>query len=213
MSIKDSVFFYTRNDYLIINSLLCNRTEDFFKICEIVNNDSIGVLKEHKDGIRSLDPDSVRRYENRVYSNLNDDNIDKIKSTAKEDIRNILNAMDSSKCKLTLYRTIWNDRINDTFNDDKIGDIIIFNNISSTSTYPYRENEEKYYYRFEIEVPKNNMILELNQFDPFIRNEDDEVLLPPMRCEVLKILDSDNEYCNGIIRLRCIEQIKPNLEW
>ncbi|XMB85352.1 hypothetical protein RJG79_07950 [Mycoplasmatota bacterium WC44] len=211
MNIIDTIFFYTRNDYLIINSLLCNKIIQLWEVCELVNNDSIGVLKEHKDGIRTLDTDSIKRYESRIYECLDDKAKDKIIKTAQSDIINILNVMVPTKQEILLYRTIWQARIGDTFNENKINDIIEFKNISSTSTIPYMEDAGRDFYRYEIIIPKNSKILELNQFDPFIRNEDNEVLTPPMKCRIINIYNNDNPKCKGIIKVECIEQIYPNI--
>jgi hypothetical protein len=63
------------------------------------------------------------------------------------------------------------------------------------------------FYRLEITVPENGLVLELDRFDSFIRNEDGEVLLPPMKCKVMKIRKSDNINCRGIIEMEYLEKI------
>ena len=93
MSLEETIFFYTRNDYLIVNNLLCGNMDRLWQVAEIVNNDSKGVLKEHEEGERTLDEKSIERYQNRIYEKLDEETKIKIVKTAKDDISNILGAM------------------------------------------------------------------------------------------------------------------------
>lgn len=56
--------------------------------------------------------------------------------------------------------------------------------------------------RYEIRVLSGMPILELDQF--ITHNEDGEVLLPPMRCKVVRIRDAQNPKCKGIIDLEYV---------
>jgi len=179
-----------------------------WEVSELVNNDSVGVLKENEDGLRFLDDESIRRYKNRIYKNLDDKAKDKIIKTAKSDIWNIINAMDSIQQQTLLYRTV---RVGDIFSEYRVNDIIDFKIISSTSTTPFMEDSGKDFYRYEVIVPKNSLVLDLNQFPPFIRNEDNEVLLPPMKCKIIDIYNNDNINCKAIIKMEYIEQLSPNI--
>jgi len=179
-----------------------------WEVSELVNNDSVGVLKENEDGLRFLDDESIRRYKNRIYKNLDDKAKDKIIKTAKSDIWNIINAMDSIQQQTLLYRTV---RVGDIFSEYRVNDIIDFKIISSTSTTPFMEDSGKDFYRYEVIVPKNSLVLDLNQFPPFIRNEDNEVLLSPMKCKIIDIYNNDNINCKAIIKMEYIEQLSPNI--
>ncbi len=207
MNLEETIFFYTRNDYLIINNLLCGNMNRLWEVAKIVNNDSKGVLKEHRDGKRTLDEKSFERYQNRIYEKLDDEAKAKILKTARGDISNILGAMKPTKNKIVLYRNV---RADDVLSHYNLNDIVEFKIISSTSTVP--SNLDYDFYRYEITIPKNGLVLELGQFDSFVRNEDDEILLPPMKCKVKNTRNNDNNgNCKGIIELEYLEKLSVNI--
>jgi len=206
MDLEETIFFYTRNDYLIINNLLCGNMNRLWRVAEIVNNDSKGVLKEHEDGKRTLDKKSIKRYQSRIYEKLDDEAKLKILKIARDDISNILNAMRPTKNKIVAYRNV---RIDDALLNYNPNDILEFKIISSTSTVP--SNPDHDFYRYEITIPKDGFILELNQFDSFIRNEDGEILLPPMKCKVKNTRTDNDKNCKGVIELEYIEEIPTNV--
>ncbi|OGN10559.1 MAG: hypothetical protein A3I26_01385 [Candidatus Yanofskybacteria bacterium RIFCSPLOWO2_02_FULL_43_10] len=206
MDLEETIFFYTRNDYLIVNNLLCGDMNRLWQVAEIVNNDSKSVLKEHKSGERTLDKKSVERYQNRIYEKLDDEAKIKILKIARNDISNILSAMKPTKNKIVLYRNV---KIDDVPLHYNINDIVEFKIISSTSTVPSDPDYD--FYRHEITIPKNGFILELDQFDSFVRNEDGEILLPPMKCKVKNTRNNNNENCRGIIELEYLEKLPINI--
>jgi len=200
MDLEETIFFYTRNDYLIVNNLLCGNMDRIWQVAEIVNNDSMSVIKEHEDGERVLDKKSVGRYKNRIYEKLDDETKIKILKIAKNDISNILSAMKPIKNKIVVYRNV---RINDVLLNYDLNDIVEFKIISSTSTAP--SDPDYAFYRYEITIPKNGFVLMLDQFDSFVRNEDGEILLPPMKCKIINTRNNDNENCKGIIEIEYLE--------
>jgi hypothetical protein len=206
MDLEETIFFYTRNDYLIVNNLLCGNMDHLWEVAEIVNKDSKGVLKEHEDGERTLDKKSIERYQSRIYEKLDDETRSKILRIAKKDISNILSAMKPAKNKIILYRNV---RIDNTLTSYNLNDVIEFKIISSTSTVPFDPDYK--FFRYEITIPKNGYILELNQFDHFIRNEDNEILLPPMKCKVTNTRNDHDDSCKGIIELKYLEKIPVNI--
>lgn len=206
MNLEETIFFYTRNDYLIINNLLCDNMDRLWQVAEIANNDSKGVLKEHENGERTLDAKSIERYQNRIYKELNDEAKAKILKTAKNGISNILNAMKPAKNKIVLHRNV---RIDDALPKYNLNDIIEFKIISSASIAPSNPNYD--FYRYEITIPENTPVLELDQFDYFIRNEDGEILLPPMKCKVKNTRTSNNQNCKEIIELEYLEKLPVNI--
>ena len=210
MHLKDTIFFYTRNDYLIVNNLLCGDMERLWEMAGVVNGDSKAMLKEHADGLIKLDKKSVARYQGRIYETLDDRAKANILVTAREDIANILGAMKPTKKRMLLYRTVFlvDDPLRPyTLPSYNIDDIAEFQTITSTSLAPYREDAGFAFLRYEITVPKGGRILELDRFSRVIRNEDGEVLLPPMQCRVTNIRGSENEHCKGIIALEYLEQL------
>jgi hypothetical protein len=84
------------------------------------------------------------------------------------------------------------------------GSIIEFRVISSTSLVPSSPNYD--FYRYEIVVPINGYILELDQFDSLIRNEENEILLPPMRCKI-KDYSKGEGNCKGVVKLEYLEKL------
>ena len=205
MDLEETIFFYTRNDYLIVNNLLCGNMDHLWQVAEIVNNDSKSVLKEHKSGERTLDKKSVERYQNRIYEKLDDEAKVKILKIARNDISNILSAMKPTKNKIVLYRNV---RIDDVLPHYNLNDIVEFKIISSTFTVPSDPDYD--FYRYEITIPKNGFVLKLDQFDSFVRNEDGEILLPPMKCKVKNTRNNNNEKCKGIIELEYLEKLPVN---
>ncbi len=206
MELEETIFFYTRNNYLIVNNLLCGNMNSLWQVAEVVNNDSRGVLKEHKSGERTLDKKSVERYQNRIYEKLDEEAKVKILKIARNDVSNILSAMTPTKNKIVLYRNV---KIDDVLLHYNINDIVEFKIISSTFTVPSDPNYD--FYRYEITIPKNGFVLELNQFDSFVRNEDDEVLLPPMKCKVKNTRNNNNGNCKGIIELEYLGKLPVNI--
>jgi len=206
MDIEETIFFYTRNDYLIINNLLCGNMNRLWQVAEIVNNDSKGVLKEYKNGERTLDKKSLKRYQCRIYEKLDDEVKAKILKTAKNDISNILNAMKPTNHQIVLHRNV---KIDDALSHCNLNDIVEFKIISSTSITPSDPNYD--FYRYEITVPKNEPVLELDQFDYFIRNEDGEILLPPMKCRIKNIRNNDKGNCKRTIELEYLEKLPVNI--
>jgi hypothetical protein len=51
---QESLFFYTRNDYLIVNNLLLNNRENLKQFIPIVKNEYIQMLKEFETGVNCL---------------------------------------------------------------------------------------------------------------------------------------------------------------
>jgi len=209
MNLEESIFFYSRNDYLIINNLLAGNMTELWRVAELANGDSKGMLSEHENGVRTLDAATIERYKRRVYDVLDDAAKAKILQTARTDIHNIIAAMTPANRELLLYRTVWQVRqeIGDRPSRYSIGEIIEFSTISSTSFIPFLEEAGHDFYRYEITVHEGGLILELDQFDRVIRNEDGEVLLPPMKCRVKNLRVSENEKCRGIIELEYIDKL------
>lgn len=212
MSLEETIFFYTRNDYLIINNLLCGNMNRFWEAAEIANHDSKGVLKEYEDGLRELDNESVLKYRKRIYEKLDDATKEKIIMNARGDIGNILRAVEPAERNLVLYRNI---RTADALPRYNVNEAIAFPIISSTSIAPYDasyNSKEKEFYRYEIHVSAKASILELDQFEPSIRNENGEILLPPMKCRVVNTRISNIDSCVGIAQLEYVENIPALME-
>jgi len=214
MKLEDTIFFYTRNDYLIVNNLLSGNMGQLWEFAEVSNGDSKWMLKAYEDGQRKLDRKSVARYQGRIHETLDDSAKAKILATAREDVANILGAMKPAKRKLLLYRTVF--IIDDPLRpyappSYSAGDIAEFQTITSTSLKPYREDAGFDFHRYEITVPKGGLVLKLDRFNRVIRNEDGEALLPPMRCKVTDVRGGDNEHCKGVVALEILENLPTKI--
>ena len=221
-ALEETISFYTRNDYAIINSLLVGNMDDLWKSSLIAYNDNKGIIEEYKNGQRQIkseyDIKWLKILNKRLISVLDKSTKEKIIETAQKDIGNILTAMRPVKSNILLYRTAWideNNKINNTYPYShqyksiylSINDIISIKTISSTSLIPYREDEiDCEFYRYEITVPAGKKVLELDQFT--YHNESGEVLLPPMKCKVTGIRNSDQEKCKGIVEFKYMEQLE-----
>lgn len=220
-ALEETISFYTRNDFAIINSLLVGNMNDLWKSALTAYKDNKGIIEEYKNGQRKIESDYdvkwLKILNKRLITDLDKSTKDKIIETARKDIYNILTAMHPIKNKILLYRTAWideNNKMNNTYPYSHqyksiyltVNDIISIKTISSASLIPYREDEvDCNFYRYEITVPAGSNVLELDQF--VCHNEDGEVLLPPMKCKVTGIHNSDKEKCKGIVEIEYIEQL------
>ena len=212
ISLEETIYFWLRSDFLILNSLLCGKMNHLWKVAEMVNNESKAMLKEFEEGIRTLEEKQIARYHSRIYEKLDDEAKANVIKIAKIDIANLLNAMKPSKKEMLLYRTIWNEAVLERYTLPRydINDIVEFKNISSTASVPYREDEgREEFYRYEIIVPEGGYVLELSDYEEYSQrwSEKGEVILPPMKCRVKNLRDSDNEKCKGIIELEYLERL------
>lgn len=220
--IEETVSFYTRNDFAIVNNLLIGNYDELWIYAELAYNDNRGIIAEYEKGVRRINGDYDVKWLNclkrRLIDNLDEQAKAGIIRTAKSDIENILGAMSPTSEKLSLFRTAWIDKKNDgdggysysreykslQFN---IGDVIEINTLSSFSLTPYRENDDvgSDFYRYEIIVPVGKNVLPLDKF--ITHNEDGEVLLPPMKCKVVGIRKADNVRCRSVVELEYLDQL------
>lgn len=220
LKLEETLYFYTRNDYLLINNLLVGNIDFMWEVANIVINDNVGVLREHYNGERPpFDDKTIAWLKKRIWEKLDNKAKAEILEIAKSDIMNILNAMKPTKNSITLYRIIIIDdegsrRPYTKSLSYKIGDIIEFKHISSTcmnSGYEEstgREEKADYeFYRYEIIIPENGFVLEL---EPLC--QENEVLLPPMKCKITNIRrDSGNEKCRGVVELEYMERLPVDI--
>lgn len=224
--IEKAVSFYTRNDFAILNNLLLGRYDSLWEYAQLAYQDNRGIIEEYEKGERTVSGDYDVKWLNclkeRLIDELDDDAKKKIISNAKADISNILNAMMPSKEKLLLFRTAWINKNydgGDTYAYSReypalnfsVGNSLEIQTISSFSLTPYREEDEvgSDFFRYELHIPEGGNVLPLDQF--ICHNEAGEVLLPPMKCKVLRIRSGENKRCRGIIELDYIEQLASNI--
>ena len=230
ISLDETIYFWLRSDYHILSNLLRGKMNNLWKGAEISNKNAKGMLKLFEDGKVTLDEKEIVRYKNRIYEKLDDEAKANVIKIAKIDISNILNAMKPAKKEMLLYRTICCESAGKydfphyDIKDYDVDDIVEFKFISSTATAPFLENKVEpdvpyaewlnanldcEFYRFEITVPENGYILELEDYEVYSKDwwEKGEVLLPPMKCRVKNLRESENEKCKGIIEFEYLERL------
>ena len=230
ISLEETIYFWLRSDYHILGNLLRGKMNNLWKGAEISNENAKGMLKLFEEGRVSLDEKEIVRYKNRIYETLDDESKADVIKIAKIDISNILNAMKPAKKEMLLYRSIYcevagrYDFPHYDIKDYDVDDIVEFKFISSTATAPFLENKvdddvpyaewlnenlDREFYRFEITVPENGFILELEDYEVYSKGwwEKGEVLLPPMKCRVKNLRESENEKCKGIIEFEYLERL------
>lgn len=223
--IEETISFYTRNDFAVMNHFLVGDLDDMWVYAKIAYGDNRGILEEYKNGQRSVESDYDIKWQNalkkRLIDNLDDTAKEMVIENAGNDIANILRALYPSKNEMLLYRTAWIDRRYAGENSFpysreykalsfEIGSTLEINIISSYSLTPYREKDDvgSNFFRYEMRVPHGMPVLELDSF--ITHNEDGEVLLPPMVCKVVDIRSSELPNCNGIIELEYIRPLRKS---
>jgi hypothetical protein len=219
--LEESVSFYTRNDFAILNRLLVGDYDGLWKYAELAYNDNRGIIDEYARGEREIcgeyDVKWLASLKKRVIDGINEETKRIILGNARQDIANLLGAMQPSERKLRLYRTAWLDTNapQNTYAYSReypalelAADAVLeLKTISSYSMTPYREDDDvgSDFYRYELSVPRGAPVLELDKFA--CHNEDGEVLLPPMRCRVTEIIRGERKNCRAVIRLEYVERI------
>ena len=221
--LEETISFYTRNDFAVLNHLLVENYDDLWKYALIAYNDNRGILDEYKRGLRTVNSDDDVKWMNclqkRLLTSLDDAAKEMIITNAKNDIKNILRAMYPANKPMRLYRTAWIDNqyaTESTFAYSReykalkfgVGSVIEIKTITSCALTPYREGDDigSNFYRYEFHIPCGLAVLELDQFAT--HNEDGEVLLPPMKCKVTAIRDTNITHCKGIIDLEYVAPLK-----
>lgn len=224
--LEKTISFYTRNDSAILNSLLAGGLDQLWDCARLAYQDNQDIIDEYEHGVRHIRGDYDVKWlaclKERLIGQLDDGAKQRIIATARADISNILNAMRPSEKQLSLFRTAWISEGHGTGGtytysreyqsmELTVGSVLEIKTITSCSLTPYREDEDvgSGFYRYEICVPAGKAVLPLDQF--VCRNEQGEVLLPPMRCKVTGIRNGGNGRCRGIVGLEYMERL-PHTE-
>ena len=223
--IEESVSFYTRNDFAIMNNLLTGHMDALWEHARVAYEDNRCIIREYENGERTMDSDYDVKWLNilkkRLITELDEETKARILETAKSDIANLLGAMIPAETEMRLYRTAWVAKeyerepvypysLQYRAMDFRVGEIVEIRSITSASLTPYREDEDvgSDFWRYEITVPQGNPVLPLDVF--VCHNEEGEVLLPPMKCRITGILPcgNGNTRCRGIITLEYLERLE-----
>lgn len=205
---KEAIDFYLRNDYLLINALLWNDLNDLDKKIKIIvdcNNakikEAIEVSPEKYWGCSKEESQKILNiFKSRSYKNIGKKEKQEIIARAKEDIKYIFESMSPLTKNLILYRNV-DKKFANNLQENSIQNMLGFSSCSTEMHIPHDKmygSEDSVIYK--IYVPKGFMALRLDQM-PNLRNEPDEVILPPMKCKIEKIEEKNGKKFIKIIAL------------
>ncbi len=196
---KETLRFYTTNDYLLINGLLwgeCEKTIDAF--IQLINEDGRAVLAEAvEQGFDVRWNCSIEEgerlyqiYQKRFPLIDNQNAKNQILEQAKIDISNMLSCMTPLTSEMVLYRNIKTKYVDNL----EQGMLLDYLGFSSCSLHPHVAENATYGSSrctlAEITIPAGTPAIRLDLM-PDVQNEPDEVILAPMTFFVTKV-DREN---------------------
>ena len=198
---KETLRFYTTNDYLLINGLLWGEDEQKIDIfINLINEDGRGVMAEASQqgyGIRwnCNEEEGERLY--KVYQRRFPiiDSVavkEQILKQARKDIDNMMSCMTPLETDMVLYRNIktrFVEKLKEGMTLDYLG-------FSSCSLNPHVAENAEYGSSgcalAEIVVPVGTPAIRLDLM-PDIQNEPDEIILAPVKFVISKIDKTSNK--------------------
>lgn len=216
----EALCFYETNDYLLINSILWNNYGEIFTALDVINNDALCVMKQAREvGVekrwgwpKPFGDWLYKTYQKRSYQNLSQKTFDMRMQQACEDIKSILEIMQPLKNDLLVYRNIRYDNKQEKYT---VGARIKLKGFNSTSTNIHHDSyasKQSKFLRYEIFVPKGTPAIVVADLAEYLRNEQDEVILPPIECKITDVLQGDSENCNGVIKMQFEKILKVDLD-
>lgn len=186
---QESIFFYKRADYLVINSLLWHNMQSIEQGLVKTYKNNHGMIKEAVEQTPEVrfncDPERansiLRSFQKRTPKILNDAGKVQMLKNAITDILLITKSMKKTKKEMKLFRNVEEQFC---LSPLSVGKEVEFLGITSTSTtgqeIEYAKGElRQANFQYVINVPKGMPLLELeNDFE-------NEVILPPMKYKVL----------------------------
>ena len=198
---KETLRFYTTNDYLLINGLLWGADEKTIDIfIHLINEDGRAVMAEavaqgyatrwncsEEEGIRLFDI-----YQKRFPVIANDDVKNCILERAREDIANMMATMTPLATEMVLYRNIRTRFVENLAEGTTLHHL----GFSSCSLSPHVAENATYgaggCTLAEIIVPVDTPAIRLDLM-PEVQNEPDEVILAPTDFVVTKVDRENNK--------------------
>ena len=194
---KETLQFYTTNDYLLINGLLwgeCEKTIDIF--IQLINEDGRGVMAEAVEQGFEVRWNCSKEEGERLYQIyqkrfpiINNQNVkNQILAQAWIDISNIMSCMTPLASKMVLYRNIKTKFV------DNLEQVMSLNYLgfSSCSLRPHVAENATYGSSgctlVEIIAPAGTNAIRLDLM-PDVQNEPDEVILAPMEFLLPKLTE------------------------
>ncbi len=192
---KETLRFYTTNDYLLINGILWGvdkKTIDFF--IELINADGRGVMAEAlAQGFdvrwNCSQEEGARLYEiyQKRFPVIDSAEVkQRILERAKEDIANMMACMEPLATEMVLYRNI-KTKFAENLEE---GQTLHHLGFSSCSLAPHIAEDASYgsggCTLARIIVPAGTPAIRLDLM-PDVRNEPDEIILAPMDFQITKV--------------------------
>ena len=192
---KETLRFYTTNDYLLINGLLWgtdDKTIDIF--INLINEDGRGVMAEAIEQGFDVRWNCSKEEGERLYKIyqkrfpiIDSETVkDQILERAREDIANMMACMTPLETDMVLYRNI-KTRFVENWQEGMMLDYLGF---SSCSLKPHMAENAKYGSSgctlAEILVPAGTPVIRLDLM-PEVQNEPDEIILAPVKFIVNKL--------------------------
>ena len=200
---KETLHFYTANDYLLINGLLWGEDEKTIeKYIQLINKDGRGVMAEAMEQGFDVRWNCSKAEGERLYQiylkrfpvldDLNTKN--QVLEQAKADISNMMSCMTPLTSELVLYRnmkTKFTDQLEQEMTFHHLG-------FSSCSLSPHLAENATYgsdeCTMVEITAPAGTPAIRLDLM-PDVRNEPDEIILAPMEFRITKIDKESGKIC------------------
>ncbi len=200
---KETLKFYTTNDYLLINGLLWG--EDAKKIdafIHLINQDGLGVMQEAVEMGCDIRWNCSKEEGERLYQIyqkrfpvINSEEVKRqILARAREDISNMMACLEPLASEMILYRNIKTEFVAQL----EQGASLEYRGFSSCSLAPHAVENAMYGAKgctlVEIIAPAGTPVIRLDLM-PDVQNEKDEVILAPMEFLVTKVDKESNRMC------------------
>lgn len=192
---KETLRFYTTNDYLLINGLLWGNDEEQINyFIDIINMDGRGVMAEAREqgydvrwNCTKEEGEKLYKIYEKRFPVIDSDAVkDQIIARAKEDIDNLMSAMKPLETELVLYRNIYTCFLENV----QEGETLDYLGFSSCSLNSHVTNDETYGANdctlVEIVAPVGTPAIRLDLM-PEVQNEPDEVIIAPIKFLVTKV--------------------------
>lgn len=192
---KETLRFYTTNDYLLINGILWGEdAKTIDKIIHLINEDGRGVMAEAIEQGFDVRWDCSKEEGERLYQIYqkrfpvidNQSVKNQILERARTDISNMMSCMEPLTSEMVLYRNIISKYVANL----EEGMLLNYLGFSSCSLSPHIAEDATYGANdstlIEIIAPAGTPAIRLDLM-PDVQNEPDEVILAPIEFIVTKI--------------------------
>lgn len=192
---KETLKFYTTNDYLLINGLLWGEDDQTLDtLIHIINEDGLCVMKEACElgfdvrwGCTMEEGERIYKVYQKRFPVIDSESVKKqIIARAQNDISNMMACLEPLTTDLILYRNIKTKFLENIAE----GQPLRYLGFSSCSLSPHIAQNATYGCSgctlVEISVPTGTPAIRLDLL-PDVQNEPDEVILPPMEFLITRI--------------------------